>query len=55
MITTEVDYQKSSNGTDGSTFLKTGLSYSVSTLFIILSLRSLLSTVKNEKSSKDGE
>ena len=55
MITTEVDYPKSSNGTDESTFLKTGLSYSVSTLFIILSLRSLLSAVKNEKSSKDGE
>ena len=35
--------------------LRTGLSHSVSTLFIILSLKSLLSAVKNETSSKDGE
>ena len=34
--------------------LRTGLSHSVSTLFIILSLRSLLSVVKIEKFSKDG-
>ena len=48
MITTKVDYQNGSNG-----YLY--VTCSINRISIILSLKSLLSVVKIEKSSKDGE
>ena len=51
MITTKTDYE---NSTKGSAFLSRSLIVLVSTFSIILSLKSLLSLVKLEKSSKDG-
>ena len=51
----EVDYQNSPKGSNVSKCLSIGLSSSVSSLSVILSLKSLLSVVKIEKSSNDGE
>ena len=45
----------SSKGNEDSTLLRTGLSRAVCGLSIISSLKSLLSLVKIEKFSKDGE
>ena len=54
MITTDVTL-KNSKGKEESTLLRIGLSRVISRLSIIFSLKSLLSLVKMEKSSKDGE
>ena len=54
MITTNVDYQNSSRGINISVLLSLALSCSINRLHIILSLKSLLSVAKTEKSSKDG-
>ena len=45
-------YQNSSKDNEESTLLRTGLSCAISSLSIIFSLKSLLSLVKMEKSSK---
>ena len=54
MITTNVDYQNSSRGINISVLLSLALSRSINRFHIILSLKSLLSVAKTEKSSKDG-
>ena len=48
-------YENSSTGNEESAFLRTGLSRKISRLSVTFSLKSLLSQVKIEKSSKDGE
>ena len=47
--------QNNSKGHEESAFLRIGLSRAISRLFAVLSLKSLLSMVKIEKSSEDGE
>ena len=54
MITTDA-YQNSSKGKEKCTLLRTTLLLAISRLSIIFSLKSLLSLVKIEKPSKDGE
>ena len=54
MITTDA-YQNSSKGKEKSTLLRPTLLPAISRLSIIFSLKSLLSLVKIEKPSKDGE
>ena len=54
MITTNVDYQNSSRGINISVLLSLALSRSINRFHIILSLKSLFSVAKTEKSSKDG-
>ena len=48
-------YQNSSKGKEESALLRTGLSRTICRLSFIFSLKSLLSLVKMEKSSKDGQ
>ena len=48
-------YQNSSKGKEKSALLRIGLSRAICKLSIIFSLKSLLSPVKMEKSSKDGK
>ena len=48
-------YQNSSKENEEAALLRTGLSRVISRFSIIFSLKSLLSLVKIEKSSKDGE
>ena len=55
LITADADYQNSSRSIDVSILLSTGLSCSFNRLYIILILRTLLSVVKIENSSKVGE
>ena len=52
IITTDVN---SSKGNEESALLRIGLSCAISRLSIILSLKSLLSLVKMEKSSKEAQ
>ena len=55
MITTKVDYQNSSKNIGTSALLSMTLPHKIDRLSIILSLKLLLSAIKIENSSKDGE
>ena len=48
-------YQNSSKGKEESALLRTGLSRAISWLFIMFSLKSLLSLIKIENSLKHGD
>ena len=48
-------YENSSKGKEESALLRQGLSHAINRLSIIFSLKPLLSMVKIEKSSEDGE
>ena len=55
MMTTKVDYQNDSRVIDLPALLSIALLHSINRLSIILSLKSLLSVLKMEKSLRGGE